>query len=250
MKAEPEDTDTRMSDAGDENSFARANQGDSPDWTTRPLHIIQAAPHAEDSATHDIDTNGLEEGEYPAQPDEAVSSPTSMFPATTADGAVFYLQDTSQAARSASSAGPSRSDVSMAAVSHDDASPDLVKMQNRSTEQHESATTSHYDIGGPPGLVDFSSEGSPPGLGFSAAEAQALAQAETMGLGSAGNDKAAGWDDLSAVKESYDTVGAPPMSEDDGYRSDIEEFQDMSDDDDLPKKDLFGDVNSGFEKAG
>lgn len=255
MKADPEDTDTRMSDAGDENSFARANQGDSPDWTTRPMHIIQATPHAEDSATHDISNNSPEEGEYPpAQPDEAVSSAPSLFPATTADGTVFYMQDTSQAARPANSGGPSRSDVSMAVQSQDDAPPDLVEMSGRSSAPRVSDTASNYCMGAPPGLRDpFASVDTTIGLSSCSAEAnamlahmQALPQAEAMVSGYAGNYQFIGGS-LETSKEDYDL--APPLSDDDGYRSDIEEFQDISDDD-MPKRDLFGaDTSSGYERA-
>ena len=253
MKADPEDTDTHMADAGDENSFARANQGDSPDWTTRPMHIIQATPHAEDSATHDISNNSPEEGEYPAQPDEAVSSPPSLFPATTADGAVFYMHDTSQAARPANSGGPSRSDVSMAVQSQDDAPPDLVEMSGRSSEPRESATANNYCMGAPPGLQHpFASADATARLSSCSAEANAML-AHIQGLphaegrwGSAGNYQFIGGS-LENSKEDYDL--APPLSDDDGYRSDIEEFQDISDDD-TPKRELFGaDISSGYERA-
>ena len=244
MKAAPEDTDTRMSDAGDENSFARANQGDSPDWTTRPMHIIQAAPHAEDSVTHDISNNSPEEGEYRAQPDEAVSSPPSLFPATTADGAVFYMQDTSQAARSAINAGPAKSDVSMAGQSQDDAPPDLVEVAGRSSEPRENATASNYRLGAPPGLLGFSPTedtlGLLPDANAFIADAQAVMQSErhqaVRGMINARDDSKG--DDL-----------APPLSDDDGYRSDLEEFQDISDED-VPKRDFFdADISSGYNRA-
>lgn len=238
MKGDPEDTDTCMSDAGDENSFARANQGDSPDWTTRPMHIIQAAPGAEDSVTHDISNSTPEEGEYPAQPDEAVSSPPCMFPATTADGAVFYMQDTSQAARSANSAGPAKSDVSMAAKSQDDAPPDLVEVPGRVSERLESATANNYRVGAPPGLLDFSPAENTPGVSSQAnavlADMQASIQSENFQAIDGDNWK------------RYDL--APLPSDDDGYRSDIEEFQDISDDD-VPKRDFFGADSSEYDRA-
>ena len=244
MKADPEDTDTRMSDAGDENSFARANQGDSPDWTTRPMHIIQAAPHAEDSVTHDISSNSPEEGEHRAQPDETLSSPPSMFPASTADGAIFYMPDTSQAARPATSAGPAKSDVSMAVHSQDDAPPDLVEVPGRSSEPRESATASNYLVGAPPGLLDFDPAEDTFGLSSEAnaviADAQALMQSGSYQAMRAMTD---------ARDDSKGEDLATPLSDDDGYRSDIEEFQDISDDD-MPKRDFFGaDTSSGYDRA-
>lgn len=236
-KGDPQDTDTHMSDTGDGNSFARANQGDSPDWTTRPMHIIQAAPHAEDSVTHDISNNSPEEGEYLAQPDEAVSSPPPMFPATTADGAVFYMQDTSQTDIPANSAGPAKSDVSMAVQSQDDAPPDLVEVPGRSSVRHESATASTYHVGVPPGLLDFSpaEDTLSPEVNAALTDMQALIQSESFqGISGDTRDDSKG-NDL-----------APPLSDDDGYRSDIEEFQDISDDD-VPKRDFFGaDISSGY----
>lgn len=240
-KGDPEDTDTRMSDAGDQNSFARANQGDSPDWTTRPMHIIQAAPHAENSVTHDISNHSPEEGEYPAQPDEAMSSPPSMFPAPTADGAGFYMQDTSQADRPAHSAGPAKSDISMAVQSQDDAPPDLVDVSGRSSEPCESATASNYRVGVPPGLF-FSPAEDTPGLSPEAnadvADMQALIQSDSFQAISG---------DAKDDSKGYDL--APPLSDDDGYRSDVEEFQDISDDD-VPKRDFFGvDISSGYDRA-
>lgn len=239
LKADPEDTDTRMSDAGDENSFARANEGDSPDWTTRPMHIIQAAPLPEDSATHDISHSGPEEGDYLAQPDEAVSSPPCMFPAATADGTVFYLQDTSQAARPAEGTGPTRSDVSMAALSHDNVSPDIADLPSRSAEVQETGTTSNYHMDdAPPGPLDYVPVDYPAcGVSSGAEVLAAKAGAGADGSGSGGSDQADGW----SLPEK-----TPLMSEDDGDRSDIEEFQDISDDD-TPKKDLFGaGMSSGY----
>ena len=240
MKGDPEDTDTRMSDAGDENSFARANQGDSPEWTTRPAHIIQAAPHAEDSVTHNISNNNPEEGEYPAQPDEAVSSPPSMFPATTADGAVFYMQDTSQAARSGNSEGPAKSDVSMAAQSQaHDAPPELAEVAGRFSEPRESATASNYRVGAPPGPLNFSTAENtltvPSEANAVLADMQPVTQSESY--------QAIDGDDW----EGHDL--APLVSDDDGYRSDIEEFQDISDDD-VPKRDLLGShISPGNDRA-
>lgn len=228
MKADPEDTDARMSDAGDENSFARANEGDSPDWTARPMHIIQATPPAEDSATHDITHSGPEEGAYLAQPDEAVSSPPALFPAATADGTVYYLQDTCQPGMSAEGVGPARSDVSMAAPSHDDVPPGLAELPSRSGEVHGAGTTSNYHMDSPSEALDHLPDF--PGSGLSGGEAlaaSALARADAKGSGSGGSDQADGW---SLPEKTL---------EDDGDRSDIEEFQDISDDD-MPKKDLFG----------
>lgn len=235
MKADPEDTDTRMSDAGDENSFARANEGDSPDWTARPMHIIQATPLADDSATHDISHSAPEEGEYLAQPDEAVSSPPALFPAATADGTVYYLQDTSQPGMSAEGVGPARSDVSMAAPSHDNPPLGLVELPSRSGEVHETGTTSSYHMDAPAEALDHLPDFPASGLsGAEALAARALARADAKGSGSGGSDQADGW---SLPEKTL---------EDDGDRSDIEEFQDISDDD-MPKKDLFGaGISSGY----
>ena len=250
MKADPEDTDTRMSDAGDENNFGRANQGDSPDWTTRPLHIIQAAPQTEDSATHDISNDGPDEVpklflDDPAQRDEAVSSPTSMFPATTADGAVFYMQDTSQAARS----GPTRSDVSMATASHEYASSDAAKMESRSTEPVEAGTYGKHGTG-------TVSSNQPHVFGWGEASADAAlcnAEADAQGSEFGGDDKADGWvlpESLGQDVGDDDAVPDAASNEaDDGGKSDIDDFQDISDDD-LPKEAQFEPaISFGYEEV-
>ncbi|KAL0051320.1 hypothetical protein WJX82_005625 [Trebouxia sp. C0006] len=117
MKSEAEDADTVMSEGGNENSFAPANHGDSPDWATRPL--IQAT-QLQDTATHDINNDGPEEGEHTGLDQHAVNNSTSMFPATTAEGGIFFMEDTDQQNSAADHPGPtvSESDVSMAAASH------------------------------------------------------------------------------------------------------------------------------------
>lgn len=255
MKAEPEDTDTRMSDAGDENSFARANQGDSPDWTTRPLHVIQAAPHTEDSATHDISNDGPEEvpalfPDDPAQRDEAVSSPTSMFPATTADGAVFYMQDTSQAPRSGPTrSGPTRSDVSMATASHEDVSGDAANLGSRSAEPVEANAYGSHDIG----AASNGQQHARGVAGGSAAAAGSIAEADAQASESGGDDKADSWvlpESLGQDVGDDDTVPDAASNEaDDGGKSDIDDFQDISDED-LPKGDHFeSDITFGYEKV-
>ena len=246
MKASPEDTDTdtHMSEAGDENSFARANQGDSPDWTLRPLPIIQAALHPEDPATHEISNDNAEEGpsDFPTYPPPggAVSSPMSMFPATTAGGAVFYMQDTSQAAnRSPGGAVPTRSDVSMVTASHDNASTGAADLSSKDGNN------------GSRSIGAYSEEHGTGGADAGASTARSRAETHPEASDSGQCERA----DSHHLPESLgqdvgddDAVLDAASNASDGGRSELGEFQDLSDDD-LPKKDFDADISLGYEEA-
>lgn len=148
MKSEAEDADTVMSEEGNENSFASANQGDSPDWATRPL--IQAT-QLQDTATHDINNDGSEDGEHTGLDEHAAKNSTSLFPATTAEGGIFYMEDTPQPNSAADHPGPtlSESDVSMAAASHGQ-SADAGHAETGHAASGEAGTTSSFRMDASP----------------------------------------------------------------------------------------------------
>ncbi len=252
MKSDPEDADTVMSDAGNENNFARANHGDSPEWTTR--HFIQATPLQLDTATHDINTDGTEEGEYMGQNEGAVSG-IDLFPA--ADGGdVFHMEDTPQPSSAADHVGPSVSDVSMRAASHG-ASADAANTEIMPSVPSEGGTTSSYHMDAPP--MDFG-HGSAPAAG----EALALESRAKADASCAAGDKASA--EEQAENKSGDWVLPDKLGRDvgdeageadaasneadasEGGRSEPGDLQDLSDYD-FVKKDVYPDISSGYEEV-
>ncbi|DBB10595.1 TPA: hypothetical protein ACH3X3_007108 [Trebouxia sp. C0006] len=240
MKSEAEDADTVMSEGGNENSFAPANHGDSPDWATRPL--IQAT-QLQDTATHDINNDGPEEGEHTGLDQHAVNNSTSMFPATTAEGGIFFMEDTDQQNSAADHPGPtvSESDVSMAAASHGQ-SAGAGHAETGHAASGEAGTTSSFRIDASPMDLSYDATAAEPkaeahdGLtaGHKAGvKSKATAFGLTESLGIDVGDEAAGDADVDSNAAN------------DGDTSEPGSLRDISDDD-LINKDEEIDITAGY----
>lgn len=236
MKADPEDT--VMSDGSNENSFALANHGDSPDWTNRPL--IQAT-QLQDNATHDINNDGPEEAEYTGLAEQGMSSGTTLFPATTAEGGVFYMEDTPRPSSAADHAGPTGSDVSMAAASLGQ-SANVGEVETGHAPSGDVGTASSFPMDGSP--MD-TGHGTPATGDASTAEGRSVAEHELGGESRAG---AYGLPDSLGSEVGDEAAGdadADSNEANDGDTSEAGSIQELSDSD-FPKVDEEPDVSAGY----
>jgi hypothetical protein len=240
MKSEAEDADTVMSEGGNENSFASANHGDSPDWATRPL--IQAT-QLQDTATHDINNDGPEEGEHTGLDEHAANNSTSLFPATTAEGGVFFMEDTNQRNSAADHSGPtlSESDVSMAAASHDQ-SAGAGHAETGHAASGEAGTTSSFRMDASPMDLSYDATAAEPKAGAhdgltaghkAGVKSKATAFGLPESLGIDVGDEAAGDADVDSNAAN------------DGDTSEPGSLRDISDDD-LINKDEEVDITAGY----
>ena len=239
MKADPEDT--VMSDGSNENSFALANHGDSPDWMNRPL--IQAT-QLQDNATHDISNDGPEEGEYTNLHEQGMSSGATLFPATTAEGGVFYMEDTPRPSSAADHAGPTGSDASMAAASLGQ-SANVGDVETGHGPSGDVGTASSFlmdespmDVGhGTPATGDASTaEGRFAAEHVLGGESRAGAYGLPESLGSEVGDEAA------------DDADADSNEANDGDTSEAGSLQELSDDD-FPKKTEEPDISADYQSV-
>ena len=241
MKSEAEDADTVMSEGGNENSFASANHGDSPDWATRPL--IQAT-QLQDTATHDINNDGLEEGEHSGLDQHAAKNSTSLFPATTAEGGIFFMEDTPQRNSAADHPGAtlSESDVSMAAASHDQ-SAGAGHAKTGHAASGEAGTTSSFRI-----------DASPMDLSYDATAAEPKAEAHdglTAGQKAGVKSKATAFGlpeslGIDVGDEAAGDADVDSNAANDGDTSEPGSLRDISDDD-LINKDEEIDISAGYQ---
>ncbi|DBA81599.1 hypothetical protein WJX77_011258 [Trebouxia sp. C0004] len=238
MKSEAEDADTVMSEGGNENSFASANHGDSPDWATRPL--IQAT-QLQDTATHDINNDGLEEGEHTDLDEHAAKNSTSLYPATTAEGGIFFMEDTNQQHSAADRPRPtlSESDISMAAASHEQ-SADAGHAETGHAASGEAGTSSSFRM-----------DASPMDLSYDTTATEPKAEALTSGLRAGVKSKATafGLPDSLGIDVGDEAAGdadADSNAANDGDTSEPGSLRDISDDD-LINKDEEHDITAGYE---
>ena len=241
MKSRPEDADTVMADAGDENRFQQANDGDSPEWTNRPLIQATQLHPAEDTATHDINNDDADSGELRGGSWGGASTMNqgpSLFPAT----ATHDMPQPSSAPDEY--AAPAKSDVSMMAAS-DDVSADAVNMETKPAVLTEAGTTSSYHMDADP-VDQRAAAGAKKAFAADSTNEAAVSSGDGPETGTTGK----GWilpDSLGEDVGNED--GSPDAASneaDDGGRSEPGDWQALSDDD-FSRKSLDADITADYE---